>query len=146
MIRKLDPFFFQACDPATDAFLWFSFLKVPASAATPTEVNADEDCICQILTSWPYRSGFRGREAPVDTPGSDEERVSWMKELASGWVEPFTSIVQDIPKGTEVKAIGLEDWLPTAGLLDNAGGRITLIGDAAHAMTMCRSLSPPLPQ
>jgi hypothetical protein len=75
-----------------------------------------------------------------------------MKELASGWTQPFKGIVQDIPEETEAKAISLEDWLPSAASLDNAGGRITLIGDAAHAMTMCKFLSPfyapssPIPQ
>lgn len=140
-IRDLDPFFFQACDPATDAFLWFSFLKVPASVAA-SGGTADEDVSCQILISWPYRPGFRGREVPLDVPEKNEERVPWMKELASGWTEPFRSIVQDIPEGTEAKAINLEDWVPREGLWDNAGGRITLIGDAAHAMTMCRFPHP----
>lgn len=103
--------------------------------------SADGEYICQIITSWPYRSAFRGRDAPVDVPESNENRLSWMRELASGWTEPFSGIVQDIPAGTEAKAITLEDWPPSKGLWDNAGGRIALIGDAAHAMTMCRSLS-----
>jgi hypothetical protein len=62
-----------------------------------------------------------------------------MKEIASGWIAPFSGIVQDIPEGTEVKTLGLEDWPPSKGMWDNSGGRITLIGDAAHAMTMCKS-------
>lgn len=61
-----------------------------------------------------------------------------MKFMSKGWVEPFRSIVQDIPEDTEAKVISLEDWVPNQGLWDNAGGRITLVGDAAHAMTMCR--------
>lgn len=65
-----------------------------------------------------------------------------MKKLASGWAEPFSSIVQDIPAGIEAKPIALEDWPPSKGLWDNAGGRITLVGDAAHAMTMCKCLLP----
>jgi hypothetical protein len=52
--------------------------------------------------------------------------------------------VQDIPNGTEAKAITVEDRLPSKELLNSAGGRITLIGDAAHSMTMCISLSPSL--
>ncbi|OBT70323.1 hypothetical protein VE03_00190 [Pseudogymnoascus sp. 23342-1-I1] len=128
-IRDLDPFFFQASDPATDAFFWFSFLSVPADAA--------EDRVCQILVSWPYRKGFLGREEPVDTP-TPGERVAWMKEVTRGWVEPFRGIVADIPEGTEVKSLALEDWVPPAEGFDSRGGRVTLIGDAAHAMTMYR--------
>ena len=127
-IRNLDPFFFQASDPATDAFFWFSFLSVPADPA--------EDRVCQILVSWPFRKGFLGREEPVDTP-AHEGRVAWMKEVTKGWVEPFRGIVADIPEGTEVKSLALEDWVPPAEGFDNRDGRVTLIGDAAHAMTMC---------
>lgn len=129
-IRALDPFFFQASDPATDAFFWFSFLSVPADLA--------QDRVCQILVSWPYRKGFLGREEPVDTP-APEERVAWMKRVTEGWVEPFRGIVADIPEGTEVKSLALEDWVPAEGGFDSRGGRVTLIGDAAHAMTMCMS-------
>ncbi|KAL5350011.1 hypothetical protein ACLOAV_005047 [Pseudogymnoascus australis] len=128
-IRALDPFFFQASDPATDAFFWFSFLSVPADLA--------QDRVCQILVSWPYRKGFLGREEPVDTP-APEERVAWMKRVTEGWVEPFRGIVADIPEGTEVKSLALEDWVPAEGGFDSRGGRVTLIGDAAHAMTMFR--------
>ncbi|KFX89855.1 hypothetical protein O988_08460 [Pseudogymnoascus sp. VKM F-3808] len=128
-IRDVDPFFFQASDPATDAFFWFSFLSVPA--------DPKEDRVCQILVSWPYRKGFLGREEPVDIPAR-EDRVAWMKEVTKGWVEPFRSIVADIPEGTEVKSLALEDWVPAAEGFDSRDGRVTLIGDAAHAMTMYR--------
>lgn len=60
-----------------------------------------------------------------------------MKEVTKGWVEPFRGIVADIPDGTEVKTLALEDWVPPAEGFDSRGGRVTLIGDAAHAMTMC---------
>ncbi|OBT80687.1 hypothetical protein VF21_00411 [Pseudogymnoascus sp. 05NY08] len=128
-IRDLDPFFFQASDPATDAFFWFSFLSVPTDPA--------EDRVCQILVSWSFRKGFLGREEPVDTPAQGE-RVAWMKEVTKGWVEPFRGIVADIPEGAEVKSLALEDWLPAAEGFESRDGRVTLIGDAAHAMTMYR--------
>ncbi|KFY39320.1 hypothetical protein V494_04029, partial [Pseudogymnoascus sp. VKM F-4513 (FW-928)] len=129
IIRDIDPFFFQASDPATDAFFWFSFLSVPTDPA--------EDRVCQILVSWPFRKGFLGREEPVDTP-AQKDRVAWMKEVTKGWVEPFRSIVADIPEGTEVKSLALEDWVPAAEGFDSRDGRVTMIGDAAHAMTMYR--------
>jgi hypothetical protein len=43
------------------------------------------------------------------------------------------------PSSTEVKAIRLDDWPLSKGMWDNACGRKALVGDAAHAMTMCRS-------
>lgn len=97
-----------------------------------------EDRVCQILVSWPFRKGFLGREEPVDTPAAGE-RVAWMKEVTKGWVEPFRGIVADIPEETEVKSLALEDWVPAEEGFDSRDGRVTLIGDAAHAMTMCMS-------
>ena len=135
-IQALDPFFFQATDPATNAFHYFSFLKVPPAAST------DPNCVCQILTSWPYHAEFRGKGQPTAPPESNVERVRWMKEIASGWISPFSDIFQEIPDETEAKEITIEDWPPAKGMWNNANGRVTLVGDAAHAMTMCKSLFP----
>lgn len=65
-----------------------------------------------------------------------------MKKIAEGWCEPFRSSVMRIPDGTEVTTINLEDWVPKKGLWDNLGGKVTMLGDAAHAMTMCKLLPP----
>lgn len=53
------------------------------------------------------------------------------------WAEPFRECVLRIPEDTEVKSVGLEDWVPRRGLWDG-NGKATLVGDAAHAMTMYR--------
>lgn len=135
-MRKLDPFFFLGGDPESDAFMWFSFLDTPAN-----NTRDDPDTYeCQILLSWPYRAGFKGREKPLDPPSSNEERIQLMKELVNGWANPFHDCVMNIPADTEIKAIALEDFVPKMNQWDNQGGRVTLIGDAAHAMTMCTSL------
>lgn len=132
--RDLDPYFFQATDPKTDAFLYFSFLSVPPGDDPQDTVE------CQILISWPMKEGFLGREGVTDTPPTQEERLELMKEIAQGWCEPFRSFVIDVPEETEVKVVRLEDWVPgTDGRVwDNRNGRVTLVGDAAHAMTMCK--------
>ena len=70
------------------------------------------------------------------------ERVGFMKDIASEWAEPFHDLVERIPEDTEVKAITLEDWVPKRGGWDNLGGRVTMVGDAAHAMTMCMFVLP----
>ena len=132
-MRNLDPFFFQGGDPKSDAFMWFSFLDTPINN---TRDNPDT-YECQILLSWPYRKGFRGRDEPLDVPATHKERVNLMKEMVDGWTNPFYSCVMNIPADAEIKAIALEDFVPRKGLWDNKDGRITLIGDAAHAMTMC---------
>ncbi|KAL8677733.1 MAG: hypothetical protein Q9186_005868 [Xanthomendoza sp. 1 TL-2023] len=132
-MRNLDPFFFQGGDPQSDAFMWFSFLDTPAN-----NTRDDPDTYeCQILLSWPYKEGFRGMTKPLEPPSTNHDRVNLMKELVDGWADPFYTCVMNIPADAEIKAIALEDFVPKQGLWDNRNGRVTLMGDAAHAMTMC---------
>lgn len=138
-ILALDPFFLQGSHPATDAYLWFSFLEVPRLTTSYNEETTQANYICQIIVSWPYREGFWNSSTPIETPKANNERIRWMKDLSAVWAEPFRKIVQDIPEETEAKSVRLEDWIPKKNLWDNLGGRITLVGDAAHAMTMCKS-------
>ncbi|KAL8722449.1 MAG: hypothetical protein Q9225_001071 [Loekoesia sp. 1 TL-2023] len=133
-MRALDPFFFQGGDPESDTYMWFSFLDTPANNS-----RDDPDTYeCQILLSWPWREGYRGMRNPLNIPSTNESRVKLMKELADGWANPFYECVMNIPPDAEVKAIALEDFVPRPSLWDNRGGRVTLMGDAAHAMTMFR--------
>ena len=135
--RALDPFFFQGGDPQADTFLWFSFLD------TPTKAEREEDeglWECQLSISYPYRPGFLGMEQPMEVPGTNEERVKLMKDFAKGWAEPFRSLIMGIPNETKVKVLPIVDFLPKIGTWTNADGRVTMVGDAAHTMTMCKSL------
>ena len=92
-IRKLDPYFLQGSDPKTDVYLWFSFLDTPTD--TDTGEPASNKYYCQVMTSWPHRPGFLGREEPVEIPDSKADQLAWMKTLAANWVEPFSG---DRPK------------------------------------------------
>lgn len=66
-----------------------------------------------------------------------------MKQQAAEFAEPFRSAIMAVPEGTEVIDVRLADW-PCLEW-DNRRGRATLVGDAAHAMTMCKwSPSAPL--
>ena len=133
--RALDPFFFQGGDPQSDTFLWFSFLDTPTKAEREKDEGQWE---CQLAISYPYRPGFWGMNQPMEVPETKEERVMLMKEFAKGWAEPFRSLVMGIPSETEVKDLPIADFLPKVGMWDNADGRVTVVGDAAHAMTICK--------
>lgn len=133
-MRALDPYFLQGGDPESNVYFWFSFLDTPANNTRKEDPNSYE---CQIITSWPYKVGFQGREEPLEVPSSNEERISLMKSFAQDWAEPFKEIVGCIPPSAEVKNILLEDWQPGKGMWDNLDGRVTMVGDAAHTMTMC---------
>ena len=133
-MRELDPFVLMGGDPQSDVFFLFSFLDTPINNAREDNPDSYE---CQIVVSWPYRSGFQGREAPLEVPLSNEGRIDLMKSFAQEWAEPFKEIVNSIPPGTEAKNVSVEDWAPKRGMWDNRGGKVTMIGDAAHTMTMC---------
>ena len=91
--------------------------------------------VCQIMISWPYRSGFLDDPLPLEVPQENSERLALAKRLSTSWAEPFRSIVHDIPEGTEVKPVNLQDWVPQREACST--GNVALIGDAAHSMVMC---------
>lgn len=70
-------------------------------------------------------------------PKTNPERIAMMKKRAAGFAEPLRSIVMDIPDDLDFTTplrlgdFPCRDW-------DNKGGRVTLAGDSAHAMTMYR--------
>ena len=133
-MRALDPFFLQGGDPQTDAYFWFSFLDTPSNNSRSEDPDTFE---CQIMIGWPHRTGFMGRDEPLDVPQDGKERLALMKSLAGNWAEPFRECVCGIPEGTVVQAVRLEDFVPKHGMWENMDGRVTMIGDAAHTMTMC---------
>lgn len=94
----------------------------------------EEYATCQMMVSWPY-SGEAADEMP-ETQTARRERI---RQLAMNWNETFRDLVYSIPETTELREIVLEDWPPVQGRWDNHNGRVTLVGDAAHCMTMCKS-------
>jgi 2-polyprenyl-6-methoxyphenol hydroxylase-like FAD-dependent oxidoreductase len=129
-IRRLDPFFLQGADPKTDAYLWFSFLE------TPSDGREDGTYKCQVIVSWPYRENWLDRVDPTECPNTRSGQLFLMNYISESWAEPFHSLLQDMPKDSEIRPIELADWLPGASI--GFEGRVTLTGDAAHAMVMYR--------
>ncbi|WPH00023.1 Hypothetical protein R9X50_00284600 [Acrodontium crateriforme] len=133
-MRDLDPYFMQGGDPKHDSFFYFSFLECPKN-----DTPSDDDIFrCQIIVSWPYRAGYLGSETPIEVPVETEDRIALLKKISNTWADPFKSILQNIPETTSSKSITIVEWIPNTGVWDNRKGKITLIGDAAHTMTMFR--------
>jgi 2-polyprenyl-6-methoxyphenol hydroxylase-like FAD-dependent oxidoreductase len=126
LLRAIDPLLFQGIHPDTGTFLWFSVLSTPEANGS---LGADEYYEGQVLVSWKVKSS---EEEP---PLSSRERVGLMKSLAMSFEERLRTLVYDIPDDTEVIEIRIRDW-PYV-IWPNHDGKVTLIGDAAHAMTMC---------
>lgn len=127
---------FPNCEPALSGVVMLVVLDTPTNNARGTDTY-----MVQLMISWPYRPGFLQDPLPTETPNTAPERLAFMKRIAQDWAEPFRSVVLGIPNSTEPKNIRLEDWLPE--MWDNRGERVTLVGDAAHAMVMCTFSSVP---
>ncbi|KAH8730798.1 hypothetical protein GQ44DRAFT_812205 [Phaeosphaeriaceae sp. PMI808] len=84
----------------------------------------------QILSTWPLKL--------VEDHDNETDRLKRLKKHAreDGWAEPYRSAIEWIPDSTEVLKDQLKIWKTVPW--DNQGGRVTLCGDAAHAMTFHR--------
>jgi len=127
-LRSLDPLLFQGCHPETSCFMWVSMLEVPEINGT---AGTDEERYrVQINLSWPVQS------QADEVKAGNHDRLADMKRRAGVFAPTLKTAVETIPDDAEVLEIKLADWpcLPW----DNHRGRVTLMGDAAHAMTMYR--------
>jgi len=131
-IRNLDPFFLQGTDPKTDTYLWFSFLETPSDGLPPDTYK------CQIIISWPYRENWLDRVDPTECPNTRTGQSFLMKNLSESWAEPFRSLVQNMPKDSDIRPIELADWLPRPSPSTGFAGRVMLAGDSAATMVMYR--------
>ena len=149
-ILKLDSFFFHGASSENDSFMYFSCKNInsgvgctllltqpPVLSAPYNSENGESNYTCQIALTWPFRKGFFGNSEPTEVPQTNFERISLMKKIASTWVEPFRSIVLDIPDEAETKPIVLQDWPPPQSV--HGHGRVVMIGDAVHPMVMRES-------
>jgi 2-polyprenyl-6-methoxyphenol hydroxylase-like FAD-dependent oxidoreductase len=129
-LRRINPMLFQGCHPVTGTFVWFSVISVPE---TNGSFNSDKPFVEeQINISW------RVKAADEEVPGSNEGRLKMMKVLARPLEERLRTVIEHLPDDNTVTEIRIQDW-PSVEWPNR--GRVTLIGDAAHAMTMCTCIS-----
>ncbi|KAG4026286.1 hypothetical protein MFRU_042g00150 [Monilinia fructicola] len=124
-IRAIDPLLFQSLDPETGTFMWFSLQGITENP------DASKSYKGLVIVSWLIKDDIKDA-----MPKTDKERVAYVKRRVEGYAEPLRSIVQDIPDDVATTPLRLGDW--PCQEWNNWGGRITLVGDAAHAMTMYR--------
>jgi 2-polyprenyl-6-methoxyphenol hydroxylase-like FAD-dependent oxidoreductase len=81
----------------------------------------------QILSTWPLKT--------VEDYDNEGDRLKRLKAHVArdGWAEPYKSAIAWIPDDTPVLRDQLKIWKTVPW--DNRDGRVTLCGDAAHAMT-----------
>ncbi|KAH3014457.1 hypothetical protein LV164_005205 [Aspergillus fumigatus] len=122
--RAMDPYILQGAHPESNVFLFFSFLDTPNNFDDSTDAY-----LCQIIVSW---SDSKNIPLPSDNAG----RIALMKELTANWVEPFRSLVHNLPDDSEARSIRIQDWIFTPG--ERPHPRVVMMGDSAHTMTMFR--------
>ncbi|KAG5932223.1 hypothetical protein E4U53_001429 [Claviceps sorghi] len=141
-LRDIDPLLFQGCHPVTGHFLWVSMMETPE--VNGTKGTEQERYLVQIIISWMLKSGndshshsnSKDNQDQGESPTTGAGPIAEMKRRAQDFHPLLRHAVDSIPETAPVLEIPLQDW-PCLEW-DNRQGRVTLIGDAAHAMTMYR--------
>jgi 2-polyprenyl-6-methoxyphenol hydroxylase-like FAD-dependent oxidoreductase len=128
--RDVHPILWQGSHPGSGYFVFFSMLSTPdTNGSADTD---DEHYEGQFNMSWLV-------ERNGETPKTPTDQIAKAKEAAvagTGMFPALQKAILDIPPDTPALEIRLEDW-PTRKW-PSRGGRVSLLGDAAHTMTMCK--------
>lgn len=127
-LLQIDPLLFQGCHPTTGNYLWISLLDSPEINGTLG--TGRETYSFQIIQSW------RAKTPDDEVPDTDTARLAVLKRRAEEFHPILKEVIHGMPEDSEVIEIKMQDW--PCRPWDNRGGRVTLAGDAAHAMTMYR--------
>lgn len=92
------------------------------------EKDENDKFIIHLQLSWAVREG------PEVLPEGNAARLAFMKERVSAFAPVLRDAVRDIADGAEIYELQFLDWPQCRW--PSAGG-VTLMGDSAHAMTMC---------
>lgn len=132
-LLALDPMLFQGCHPETSSYLWFSVVDTPETNGTISNPLDSQTWKIQLCVSWP------SHRDEAEIPTTDSARVMLLREKTKTFDPRLKTLFHDaLPLDhSPIMSIGLADWCPPVDPWNNFGGRVTLIGDAAHTMTMC---------
>jgi hypothetical protein len=147
-IRKLDPFFLQGTASSSNIYMYLSrkfhvsvrdshllILRLSVLEA-PQEQRSNNEFLYQICISWKRHDHLlEGNKTPQGSP-SQADRVNIIRDIVQDWAEPFRSFVMLITDATDVKQLDLDDCAPEKAM--KPADRVMLVGDAFHAMTMCK--------
>ncbi|CAI7663826.1 unnamed protein product [Penicillium glandicola] len=123
-----DPLTFQGCHPVSGVYMFWCLVSTPQLNGSAGSLRPYYQA--QVCVSW------NPREGEGDVPATSAGKVARIKELCADMTAPIKKMVDSIPESSEAIGVKLQDW-PCLDR-DNRGGRVTLAGDSAHAMTMYR--------
>lgn len=131
-LRSFHPLYIAAPHP-DGLFAFFGLQDAP-------EVDEPEDWTFFFYVSW--HSSIEQQDTEAKT-FKNSDRLQQLKDLASKFADPWKSAAEWMPEGQAAWYFGFTVWDPS--LLDhqweNANGRVTLAGDAAHPMTYRNTIS-----
>jgi 2-polyprenyl-6-methoxyphenol hydroxylase-like FAD-dependent oxidoreductase len=123
--NKFHPIMNFAIHPTTDTLFMISILDMPNR-------NDPQTWVWQIFFS------MMGEENQKEALRiSSQERLAMFKEEKEMWVEPWKSVMSWVREGTNIPADRCMFWKEPVKW-DSRHGRVTLAGDAAHAMPPCK--------
>lgn len=128
--RDIHPVLWQGTHPTSGYYIFFSMLSTPKSNGSSGTDN--EYYEGQFNMSWLVKQNG-------ELPKASSEQLAKMKSAAladTGFFPALRQAVLSIPDDTALLEIKLEDW-PTQQW-PSQDGRVSLLGDAAHTMTMCK--------
>ncbi|KAM0426443.1 hypothetical protein ACHAPT_008134 [Fusarium lateritium] len=126
-LLAVNPIMWQGAHPRTRSFFFFSLNSTPhTNGTTGTD---DEYYEAQFNYSWIAEQG-------QEQPKTSAARLRRLKDVGSTFFSPLREAIEAVRDDVQLLDIKIQDWQPAEW--DNQGGRVTILGDAAHAMTMYR--------
>ncbi|OBZ69051.1 Zeaxanthin epoxidase, chloroplastic [Grifola frondosa] len=129
-LQQIDPLLFQGGDPRTGTFIFISVFD-----KTLCQDSDEVTYTYQFCLSYPVLPSSTVEPHTSKDTTSTPSLLETLKSLA----EPFHPALRrpflSLPSDSKVVPITIADWDAVSW---NGNGRVTLIGDAAHTMTMFR--------
>ncbi|KAL2758482.1 hypothetical protein ACRALDRAFT_2026028 [Sodiomyces alcalophilus JCM 7366] len=141
-LRALDPTLFQGCQPRTRTWMWFSVMESPDINGTASRPSAERLWKIQLCLSWltPTQDTEHGEgDSSALDLSTDAARIRVMRQKAADFDPRIANVFRHaIPDDHgPVLKLRLFDWhIPSSSV--DTGGAVTLVGDAAHTMSMYR--------
>jgi 2-polyprenyl-6-methoxyphenol hydroxylase-like FAD-dependent oxidoreductase len=125
----IDPVLWQGTHPGSGYYVFFSMLSTPESNGSTG--TTDEYFEGQFNMSW-----LLERNGPLPKPEDQIARVKAAAQADTGFFPMLKEAILGIPDDSKMLNLKLEDWPSRSWPC--LGGRVALVGDAAHTMTMCK--------
>jgi hypothetical protein len=100
-------------------------------------VDNNNGFLYQICISWKLHNDPLENVNILKGMSKQADRVNIIRGIVQEWAEPFRSFVLLITDATDVKQLDLDDCAPETPM--KSADRVMIVGDAFHAMTMCKS-------